>query len=589
MPANRPNFVNQILEMWTRLQWRQRLTIIGFSLLGFVMIGSFVYFMNRVEYEPLFRDLNSQDARAIADKLTADKKDFIIEGTSILVKAPKTEIAKLQVAISGSDLAKSGRIGYEIFDKNQFGMTDFTEQINLQRALEGELARTISSLDEISQARVHLVLPKDSYFEESKESAKASVVLNLKKGEELSKSSISGIKGLVANAVPGLHSYNVSIIDDKGQILAQSMETGDAARADMESGVREQLEKEMAGKVVSILEPLVGKQKVHANASIDVDFNSSEQTEETFNPNPSVILSQQKSEERAGNAASNSGVPGVQSNMGSLSTNASASGGERVRQSEVVNYEVNKLVRHTIQPKGMVRRLSVAVILDNKTAYSKSKDGHVITQSISRSEKELESYRELVLAAIGFSEQRGDVVTLENVAFFSDIKPEETVPAKPWYLNIQKQGNLIPLMKYGAILLLFFFAYLIFIKPIRSRVFNVISASLPGPSHSEAAQLSEGAGQTKSLPSAAYQEEIAAPASASAPSLHAGDPLMMEDVISLDTATDEQIERELMREASSVDKGNRKYAAIKKKLTERARKDPEIVSQLIRSLLRERA
>jgi flagellar M-ring protein FliF len=589
MPANRPNFVNQILEMWSHLQWRQRVAIIGFSLLGFVMIGSVVYFMNRVEYEALYRDLNPEDAQAIAAKLKEQKANYIVEGTSILVAAPKTEIDKLRLEISGSGLARSGRVGYEIFDKNQFGMTDFTEQINLQRALEGELARTISSLNEISQARVHIVLPKDSYFEESKESAKASVVLNLKKGEELSKSSISGIKGLVAGAVPGLHTYNVSIVDEQGQVLAQSMETGEAVRADMESGVREQLEKEMAGKVISILEPLVGKQKVHANASIDIDFNSSEQTEETFNPNPSVILSQQKSEERAGNAAGNAGIPGTQSNMGLSSPQASTSGGERVRQSEIVNYEVNKLVRHTIQPKGMVRRLSVAVILDNITAYTKSKDGQVIQRSIPRSEKELESYRELVLAAIGYSEQRGDVVTLENVAFFSDTRPEEATPAKPWYINIQKQGNLTILMKYGAILILFFFAYLIFVRPIRNRVFHAISASLPVPGRSEPAQLSEGNGPAKSLPRAAYQEEIAATASAATPSLHAGEPVMMEDIISLDTATDEQIERELMKEANSVDKGNRKYAAIKKKLTDKARKDPEIVSQLIRSLLRERA
>ena len=135
---------------------------------------------------------------------------------------------------------------------------------------------------------------------EKEENAKASVVVTLKKGAELSKSSVAGIKGVVAGAVPGLHTYNVSIVDDEGNFLSQSVESGDAARAEMESGVREQLEKEMAGKVVSILEPLVGKGKVHANASINLDFNTTEQTEETYNPNPPVILSQQKSEERSG-------------------------------------------------------------------------------------------------------------------------------------------------------------------------------------------------------------------------------------------------------------------------------------------------
>lgn len=587
MPANRPNFVNQILEMWSHLQWRQRITIISFALLGLGLIGSVVYFMNRVEYQALYRDLNPEDAQAIAAKLKEEKQDFLVEGTSILVAAPKTEIDKLRLEISGAGLAGSGKIGYEIFDKSQFGMTDFTEQINLQRALEGELARTITSLAEIAQARVHIVLPKDSYFEEAKESAKASVVLTLKRGAELSKSSIAGIKGVVANAVPGLHTYNVSIVDDEGRYLAQSVESSDGVRAEMESGLREQLEKEMSGKVISILEPLVGKAKVHANASIDVDFNTTEQTEETFNPNPPAVLSHQKSEERAGGMAGNSGIPGTQSNVGLASPQASATGQERMRQSEITNYEVNKLVRHTIQPKGMIRRLSVAVILDNKTVYGKAKDGAVTTRSEPRSPKEIAAYRELVLAAVGFNEQRGDVVTIENVAFFSDTRPTESTPAGPWYVKIQKQTYLMPAIKYGAFLLLFLIAYWIFVRPIRNRVFHAITASLPSPREEEAAQLPAGESPAKALPGAPGHDEIAAPASA--PGLPAGEPVMIEDVISLETATDEQIERELMREANSVDKGNRKYAAMKKKLVDKARKDPEMVSQLIRSLLREKA
>src|SRR5512136_2186900 len=176
MPGNRPHFLSQLLDMWSRLSWTQRLSIILCAFIGLALIGSVVYFMNRVDYEALYRELNPEDAQAIAAKLKEQKIDYVVQDTSILVKAPKTEIDKLRLEISGSGLARSGRIGYEIFDKNQFGMTDFTEQANLQRALEAELARTISSLTEISQARVHIVLPKDSPFEERVEEAKASVV-----------------------------------------------------------------------------------------------------------------------------------------------------------------------------------------------------------------------------------------------------------------------------------------------------------------------------------------------------------------------------------------------------------------------------
>ncbi|MDR0842079.1 MAG: flagellar M-ring protein FliF, partial [Acidobacteriota bacterium] len=418
MAVNRPDFMNQLLEMWKRLEWRQRMTIIAFAVLGVVLICSVVYLMNRVEYQPLYRDLNPEDAQAIVAKLEEDKRDFRVKGDSILVAAPKDEIDKLRLEISGAGLGRSGKIGYEIFDKSQFGMTDFTEQINLQRALEGELARTISSLSEISRARVHIVLPKDSYFEEARESAKASVVLSLKKGADLPKSGIEGIKGVVAGAVPGLSIHNVSIVDDEGRVLAQSMESSDMAHSERESAAREQLEKEMAGKVVAILEPLVGKRNVHAKASVEMDFNTMEQTEETYNPNPPAVLSHQRSEERTAGASVGAGIPGTQSNVGVAEAAVAATiGPERMRESEVTNYEVNKTVRRTVQPKGSVRRLSVAVILNNKTVTTKAADGTVTTKTAAIPENELNACRELVLAAVGYDEQRGDVVTVENVPF----------------------------------------------------------------------------------------------------------------------------------------------------------------------------
>lgn len=531
MPSNRPGFINQLLEVWSRLLWSQRLTIFFFGFLGIALIGSVVYFMSRVEYEALYRDLNPEDAQAIAGKLKEEKKDFLVQGTSILVAAPKTEIDKLRLEISGSGLARSGRIGYEIFDKNQFGMTDFTEQVNLQRALEGELTRTISSLLEISHARVHIVLPKDSVFEEKKEDAKASVVIALRKGAELSQSGVAGIKGVVAGAVPGLHTYNVSIVDDEGRLLSQSVESGNTARAEIESGIREQLEKEMSGKVVSILEPLVGRGKVHANASIDMDFNTTEQ--------------------------------------------------------QATSYEANALVRHTVQPKGAIRRLSVAVILDHKTVYSTANDGKVTSHAEPRSQKDIDAYRELVLAAVGYDEQRGDVISIENVPFYSESKPEERPPTAPWYLKWQ--AYLLSAMKYGSFIVLFLFIYLVLFRPIRRQVFQALSVAALRPAGSGAGQLTSD-NAPMSLPGVGQAEQMAAPAvSRAMANLQAGESSVPEEVLSPETASEEQMERELMKEANAVDMGSRKYAAMKKKLVDKARKDPEMVSQLIRSLLREKA
>jgi flagellar M-ring protein FliF len=571
MPTDRSNYINQLLEMWSRLQWPQRLTIIFFGLLGVALIGSVVYFMSRVEYQVFYRDLSYEDAQAIASKLEEQKKDYIVDGTSILVAAPREEIDKLRLEIAGSGLAQSGRIGYEIFDKSQFGLTDFTEQVNLQRALEGELSRTISSLSEIVNTRVHIVLPKDSVFEDKKEKAKASVVVTL--------------KWVVAGAVPGLHTSNVSIVDDELRLLSQSVESGDAARAEMEAGIREQLEREMSGKVVSILEPLVGKGKVHANASIDLDFNTTEQTEETFNPNPQVILSQQRTEERSGGGTSVSGVPGTTSNLGEAPAGATAVP-ERIRQSEVTNYEVNKVVRHTIQPKGTIQRLSVAVILDHETVYTKSKDGKVVSKSKPRSQKDLDAYRDLVLAAVGFNEARGDRVTIENVPFYTENKPEEEAPATPWYYKWQ--SYLLPGMKYGAFLVLFLLVYLVLFRPIRQRVFHAISLASLGPGESREVAL-PAEKDAKALSAGTGLEEIAAGEAGTADSLPEGESGAQDSTPALEAVSDEQIERELIKEASSIQKDSRKYAAMKKKLIDKAKKDPEMVSQLIRTLLRERA
>ncbi|HYK89554.1 MAG TPA: flagellar basal-body MS-ring/collar protein FliF [Acidobacteriota bacterium] len=592
MPVNRPAFLSQLHELWARLEFSQRLTVIGFGTLVFGALATLVYFMNRVDYQVLYRDLNPEDAQAIAAKLRDEKRDYLVQGTSILVAGRQSDVDKLRLEIAGSGLAHSGKVGYEIFDKNPFGMTDFTEQVNLQRALEGELSRTIASLSEISHARVHIVLPKDSVFEEKKEEAKASVVVGLKRGAELSKSGIAGIKGVVAGAVPGLHGYNVSIVDEEGRLLSQSIGSADGGRAEIESGVREQLEKEMVSKVVSILEPVVGKGKVNANASIDIDFNSTEQTEETYNPNPQTVLSQQRTEERMGGVSSAaSGVPGTQSNVGSAPVQSQTTNPERLRQSEVTNYEVSKTVRHTVQPKGTIRRLSVAVLLDHKTTYTKGQDGKVSISYFPRSKEELAAYRELVLAAVGYDEERGDTITLENVAFYNDNRPEEEKPPLPWYVTWQ--SYLIPAMKYAAFLVLFLLVYLTLFRPIRKRVLQTMPGALGTHAQAQtqlpeapAAQLPSEA-PPKALAEPAHPDEGQIPSLEPSPLLGQAEEAPVEEHISLD-AIDDQIEREFMKEASMLDLGGRKYALKKKKLMDRAKKEPEMVSQLIRTWIQEK-
>ena len=587
MPGDRNQILKQLLEIWARLGKSQRITIIGFSVAVFAGLSILVFFLNRVEYEVLYRDLSAEDAQAIAAKLKEDKKDYQVQGTSILVAGPKTDVDKLRLEIAGSGLARSGRVGYEIFDKNQFGMTDFTEQVNLQRALEGELARTITSLTEISEARVHLVLPKDSIFEDKKQDAKASVAVRLRKGTELSKSSVSGIKGLVAGAVPGLKPYNISIVDDEGRLLSQPPPS-DSTLAEAESGIREQLEKEMVAKVLSILEPAVGRGKVQAKASVELDFNTTEQTEESFNPTPPAIVSQQKSEERFGSSTQASGVPGNPPAQSGTAANANSP--DRSRQSETTNYEVSKMVRHTVQPKGSIRRISVAVLLDHRTTQTQTPDGKIVTSSRPIPQQDLDAYRELVYAAVGFDKERGDTVTLENVPFYTEPKPIEKVEPTPWYLRFTPvaapagggwQSVLGPAMKYVTVLVLFLLVYLILFRPIKKRVFATLDVIAPPQAHEQAApQLAEG------TPEAALPAAPAGAAGIASPGV--GESIAAGEEAGATSMLDRQIEQEFLKEAQMLDADGRKYTVLKRRLAEKAQKEPEMAAALVRSWIQER-
>ena len=579
MASSQSNLTKQVNLIWSRLQWSQRLTILGFAVAVMAALGFLIFFMNRVDYQVLYRDLNPEDAQAIATKLKEDRINYLVstDGTSIQVAASNEDVDKLRLEIAGSGLARSGRVGYEIFDKSQFGMTDFTEQVNYKRALEGELGRTISSLAEVAQARVHLVLPRDSLFEEKKEDAKASVLVKLKKGQDLPQPSIAGIVNLVAGAVQGLQTYNVSVVDEQGRVLSRLMASGDTMQTELGAGVRAQLEKEMSAKVISILEPVVGKDKVHANASIELDFNSSEQTEETYSPNPPVILSQQKSEEKVGPASSPVGVPGTRSNMEVTPVQAVSSLPERVRQSESTNYEVNKVFRHTIQPKGTVRRISVAVILDHKVSYSKDAEGKVVPAYAARSKEELDAYRQLVLAAVGYNAERGDTVTLENMPFFSDRSLEEAPVPVVWY--VLWQPYLLTATKYVAFILLFVVVYLIVFRPLRKRVYQSLAAT---------AQSLSQAGEGRALPEARQKALTAGTAPGALPPAGAE----ADGQITLSAGAgpglgDEELDRELLKEAELAHPGMRRFEALKNRATEHAKREPEQLSQLIRTWLYE--
>ena len=387
------------------------------------------------------------------------------DGTGILVPADQLDRARLDLASEG--MPTSGRLGFELFDKPNWAGSDFAEKVNYQRALEGELERTIQTLSEIEAARVHLVLPPESLFSEQEREAKASVVIKLR-GGHLSDDSVEAITHLVASAVDNLKPENVTLIDAEGgaPILARGGGTG-RPRAWMEE------EAALSQRIVATLEPVVGPGKARANVNVEYDSATSDSMQETYDPNGSVILSSQMSTEHVAEAGAE-GTPGTPSNVPGKqpapppkpATPADAE--SQGLQTESKTFAVSKIVRHVVQPAGNLKRISAAVLVDDATDIT-DQNGQKVETRRKRSPEEMKQIADLVAAAIGIDSTRGDKVAVENLSFRSLPLQGPTLPtlsdrALP---IVQKWINLI---RYGALILLFLLVYLLVLRPIKRQI-----------------------------------------------------------------------------------------------------------------------
>jgi flagellar M-ring protein FliF len=470
-----PAPLQNIKTVFERFTLQQKIALFGAGALAIVMVWVAVALSNRIDYQVVFSELQPSEAQSIVQKLQDLKVQYQLstDGRSISVASEKASEIRIQLASQG--LPSSGRIGFEIFDQTNFGLTNFQEQVNYQRALEGELARSIMTLSEVEAARVHLVLPKDSLFQSPEDQPKASVILKLKNGHTLSEGAVQGIVNVVASSVKGLTTERVTLIDYRGKVLAQPEASGSLTGHQLDE--RMKLESELSTKIVQILEPAVGQGKVRPQVSVSMSFQQVEETTEKYDPQGSVIRSEQKQDERQPHSLTASGIPGPKiqpppkpdpQQTQNPSDNASTKHGE------TINYEVSKSVRHTVEPVGQVNRVSVAVIIDNHTKTS-TVNGKPQTSSEPRSEDEMKKYRDIVAAAVGFNPERGDKLTIENVSFedASDLVKEPTI--------FEKQAPLVLTgLRYIIIPIAFVLIYLLFLRPVKKVVFATLSGAGAG-------------------------------------------------------------------------------------------------------------
>ena len=377
------------------------------------------------DFRPLYSSLSAEDAAAVLAKVREGGTECRISenGTSVLV--PSAKVAELRLQLAAAGIPKSGRIGYELFDKANFGASDFAEQVNYHRALEGELERSVMALSAVESARVHITLAKDSVFLESRQPAKASVLVKLRAGSQLTAQNVAAICQLTASAVDGLAPEAVSVVDMRGNLLnrarrASSADDPGPSGAALE--YRQQIEHDLLAKINGTLEPLLGADKFRATAAVECDFSSADQSEESFDPSKSVMVSSQKTEDISGGVVA-AGVPGTPSNLPRPTSRPTTGTGGVTRRSESITYQSSHTVRHVKQPEGTIKHMSVALLIDSDVRWEGTGDKAKRIVQPPTPEK-LKTIHDLVAGVIGFSAERGDQLVVESLPFESTLNPE---------------------------------------------------------------------------------------------------------------------------------------------------------------------
>ncbi len=424
-------FTGQLKEVFDRFTINQKVSLIALSMVTVLAILALLIWANRPQYTILFSDLSSTDAARIRDQLQDEKVSYRLRNGGSTILVPRARLYDLRLQLAASGIPSQPGAGYEIFDRTNLGMSDFVQKLNFRRALEGELGRTISSLAEVEQARVHVVIPEAALFREDEKETTASVVLKLKGRVRPREDQIRGITVLVARSVEGLEPENITILDSYGNILA-GMKAFDplVGLSSTQLELQHKVESHLASKAQSMLDGVLGQGRSIVRVSSELDFQTIERTSEIYDPESAIV----RSEER---------------------TESFSSGGGTTQSKEenlLSNYEINKTVEHIIDSGGSILQLSVAVMIDG--TYRSGEDGTV--EYTPRSEEETASLANMVRGALGIREERGDVLEISNIAFNKEMF---TQVSESWAATEYKElaVAVLPKVILGTVLLILIF------------------------------------------------------------------------------------------------------------------------------------
>lgn len=470
--------MNSILETLRQIG-PARLAVMGAVLLGLLVF--FVYMSVKVsspDYKLLYSDLSTMDSAAAAAKLEEVKIKYEVspDGTRIMV--PDDEVGRARMLLAEAGIPNGGSLGYEIFDKQAgFGTTNFVQNINQVRALEGELARTIGSMDSVRSARVHLVLPQRELFSREAKESRASVFIGVRPGQSLERQQILAIQSLVASAVPDLKSDSVAVIDQEGKLLAKgSGEGGDGALDLKAEELRRDYEQRLTETVESLVGRTVGFGKVRATVTADLDFDRISTSEEVFDPASQVVRSTQSTQETNVERAPPPKDVSVQNNLpGGINSDLLVDPkptAENNKVDEVTNFEISKTVRNTVRETGEVKKLSVAVLVDG--TYTTDDKGVKTYQP--RPQEDLDKIAALVRSAVGFDEKRGDKVEVTNLQF-AEIEVTEDVEDPRLMFGFDK-GDLVSLAETSIVMIMLVLVVVLVLQPMVGRLLATEGPSL---------------------------------------------------------------------------------------------------------------
>jgi len=440
-----------------------------------VTVAGFIFLLRwtgQPDYQLLYSNLDSQDAGAILAKLKDGKIPYQISSNGSAILVPREIIYETRLELASQGLPRGSGVGFEIFDNTKLGMTEFVQNVNYQRAVQGELSRTINGFAEIDSSRVHIVVPPKSLFIKDQQPATASVVLKLCRGRRLTADQVQGIIHLVSSSVSGLSPENVTVVDNHGKMLTglrPNFQMGQASSNQLE--FQQKLEKTYEDRVKTMLETALGHGKAIVRVSSSMDFRIHEKTEEMYHKDNQVVRSEQLLSE-ASNATLPSpiGIPGVVSNLseGEAAATSDTQSPSSQKQDRTINYEIGKVTSHTVDPVGTLKNISVAVLVDGTTKLVQVRDkGDEEWKYFPRTQEEIAKLEGIVKRAVNFDVERGDEIEVVNIPFetsnLDPTKEQEEPEEATWFSALKDYASFI---RYGALLLFVLLSYVFVVRPL---------------------------------------------------------------------------------------------------------------------------